>query len=37
MNGFSDKNSVDTLYQNDQVDCNTTQGSEEVCTTMIMQ
>lgn len=37
MNGFNDKNSVDSLHQNDQTDCNMTPGSIEVGTTMIMQ
>ena len=34
MNGFNDKNSVDSLHQNDQTDCNMTPGSIEVGTTM---
>ncbi|KAK2570042.1 PH [Acropora cervicornis] len=29
MNGFNDKNSVDSLHENDQKDCNMTQGSIE--------
>ncbi|XP_015761369.1 PREDICTED: E3 ubiquitin-protein ligase HERC2-like [Acropora digitifera] len=29
MNGFNDKNSVDSLHENDQTDCNMTQGSIE--------
>lgn len=29
MNGFNDKNSVDSLHQNDQTDCNMTPGSIE--------
>ena len=37
MNGFNDKNSVDSLHQNDQTDCNMTPGWIEVGTTMIMQ
>ena len=37
MNGFNDKNSVDSLHENDQTDCNMTPGSIEVGTTMIMQ
>ena len=37
MNGFNDKNSVDSLHENDQTDCNMTQGSIEVGTTMITQ
>lgn len=33
MNGFKDKNSIDSLHENDQTDCNMTQGSIEVGTT----